>query len=134
MLLVGFLVFERVGFCLWCCRFECVNMSSILKNNGFDSSYFFEVIVDKDIMLYGVVLFGNKNVDYLVILNFLNNEDVIFMVDKIGLFIFFYVKLEKDYFFYYGFDVLFDYSVLMKKDVKYCIKVVIVGFNFCVEG
>lgn len=109
-------------------------MSSILKNNGFDSLYFFEVIVDKDIMLYGVVLFGNKNVDYLVILNFLNNEDVIFMVDKIGVFIFFYVKLEKDYFFYYGFDVLFDYSVLMKKDVKYCIEVVIVGFNFRVEG
>lgn len=109
-------------------------MSSVLENNGFDSFYFFEVIVDKDIMLYGVVLFGNKNVDYLVILNFLNNEDVIFMVDKIGVFLFFYVKLEKDYFFYYGFDVLFDFSVLMKKDVKYCIEVVIVGFNFRVEG
>lgn len=85
-------------------------------------------------MLYGVALFGNKNADYSVTLNFSNNEDAIFMADKTGAFTSLHVKLEKDHPSYYGFDVLFDYPVSMKRDVKYCIEVVIVGPNSRVEG
>lgn len=131
---VGFLVFERAGSCLRCCRSELANMSSVLENNGLDSPYLLEVTVDKDIMLYGVALFGNKNADYSVTLNFSNNEDAIFMADKTGAFTSLHVKLEKDHPSYYGFDVLFDFPVSMKKDVKYCIEVVIVGPNSRVEG
>ena len=132
---VGFLVFERAGSCLRCCRSERANMSSILKNNGLDNPYLLELTVDKDIVLYGVALFGNKNADYSVTLNFSNSEDAILMADKTGAFTSLHLKLEKDNpSYYYGFDVLFDYPVSMKKGVKYSIKVVIVGPDSRVEG
>ena len=132
---VGFLVFERAGSCLRCCRSERANMTCILENNGLDSPYVLEVTVDKDIMLYGVALFGNKNADYSVTLNFSNNEDAIPITDKTGAFTSLHVKLEKDQpSYYYGFDVLFDDPVTMKKDVKYCIEVVINGPDSRVEG
>ena len=131
---VGFLVFERAGSCMRCCRSERANMTSILKNNGLDSPYLFELTVDKDIMLYGVALFGNKNADFSVTINFSNNEDAIPIADKTGAFTSLHVKLEKDQPSYYGFDVLFDDPVTMKKDVKYCIQVGINGPDSRVEG
>lgn len=136
---VGFLVFERAGSCLRCCRSERANMSSILHNNGLDRPYLIEVTVDKDIMLYGVALFGNKYMyaDYSVTLNFSNNDDAIFLAAKTGVFTSLHVKLEADCncpSYYYGFDVLFDYPVTLKKDVEYCFEVVINGPDSHVEG
>ena len=132
---VGFPVFERAGSCLRCCRSERASMSSILRNDGLASPYLIEVTVDKDIMLYGVALFGNKYAEYSVTLNFSNNDDAIFLTAKTGVFTSFHVKLETDSpSYYYGFDVLFDYPVTLKKDVEYCFEVVINGPDSDVEG
>ena len=132
---VGFLTFERAGSCLRCCRSERATMSSILHNNGLDNPYLIEVTVDKDIILYGVALFGNRYSDYSVTLNFSNNDDAIFHAAKTGIFTSFHMKLERDSpSYYYGFDVLFDNPVALKKDVKYCFEVVISGPDSDVEG
>ena len=141
---VGFVVFERAGACLRCCRFERANdRCSILQNNGLDNPNLFEVTVDKNIMFYGVALFGNKYTDdmYTVTLNLSNNDDGLFLATKTGMFTSFHMKLETcDCLntdcppYYYGFDVLFDEPVALERDVEYCFDVVIDGPVSHVEG
>ena len=133
---VGFLVFERAGSCLRCYRSLWLEVISIDgEDNCLDNPYLLEVTVDKDIVLYGVALLGNKNADYSVSLNFTNNDDAILMAEKTGAFTSLQLKLETlNPSYYYGFYVLFDYPVSMKKDVKYCIKVVMVGPDTRVQG
>ena len=74
-------------------------------------------------------------IDYSVTLNFSNNDDALFHAAKTGVFTSFHMKLESDSpSYYYGFDVLFDNPVALKKDVKYCFEVVISGPDSDVEG
>ncbi|KAJ7379482.1 hypothetical protein OS493_015265 [Desmophyllum pertusum] len=106
-----------------------------MKNNP-DRPCYLEVTVDKDIMLYGVAMFaGNKYIDdcYSVTLQALNNDDSV-VAAKSGTFLPFQVESEADHPSYYGFDVLFEAPVTLRKDVQYCFEASIDGPTSICEG
>ncbi|KAL9955315.1 hypothetical protein ACROYT_G036622 [Oculina patagonica] len=134
---VTFLEAERGGSCLRCCRSEGANMGRTLRNKP-HMPHYIEVTVDKDIMLYGVALFGNKYAaaDYSVSLLLLNSDldDGLPLASKTGDLTSFCMELETDGCSYYGYDVLFDVPVTLKKDVNYGFLVSIGGPTAYVEG
>ncbi|KAJ7373691.1 hypothetical protein OS493_011300 [Desmophyllum pertusum] len=81
-------------------------------------------------MLYGVGIFGNHYNDddcYSVTLQILNNEDSVLAATS-GTFTSFHMESENDlYPSYYGFNVLFEDPVTLRKDVKYSFKASIDG-------
>jgi len=80
--------------------------------------------VDKDIILHGVCLFGIEDGDYSVILT-MKKEGGSALVSKKGTFhskLLDY-KIEK----YYGFQVMFDSAVELRKDARYQIAALISG-------
>ena len=129
---VGFLDAERGGSCLRCCRSKASNMSSNLYNKP-ENPYCVDLTVDKDIMLYGVGVFGNKYSDFSVALQVFNDDDSV-LATKTGTFTSFRMESQGACGFYYGFDVLFDVPVTLKKNIKYCFKAAIGGPHSRVEG
>ncbi|KAL9955316.1 hypothetical protein ACROYT_G036623 [Oculina patagonica] len=125
---------ERGGSCLRCCRSERSRMSSFLLNNP-DKPHIIKVTVDKDIMLYGVALFGNNYAEYSVSLLILNNDanDGLPLATKNGDFTSFFMESETGRR-YYGYDVLLDVPVTLKHGVNYCFKLLIEGPEAEVEG
>lgn len=91
--------------------------------------------VDKDIMLYGVALFGSGYGDYSVTLKILNNnaDDGSVLATNTGAFTSLLMESETDSP-YYGFDVLFDVPVTLRKDVNYSFKASIEGPASDVQG
>ncbi|XP_078365296.1 BTB/POZ domain-containing protein 6-like [Oculina patagonica] len=124
---VGFLEAERRGCFLRCSRF-----SKFLKRDGFywDNSPdslpdIMTMTVDKEILLRGVSLFGQNHSDYSVTLSISKDEDTSVLTTVSGNFTAEKKKCKGNY--YHGFDVLFDHSVALTKNVKYCIEASIDG-------
>ena len=105
-----------------CGRFESVEETGWSYGGEKD---FLDFSVDKDIMLHGLCLFGSKDNDYEVILEIKDSSDNSTVVSETATF---YSKLMlyKDSS-YYGFEILFDFAVYVRKTTEYRIEAKISG-------
>ena len=128
---VGFPEGERVGALLSCCRFRGLAEGTRLINGKFKKE-FIDVTVDKDIKLYGIRTFGSENREYVAMVNITDRQRSFSPViaSRSGTFacVSFRVKLES--FNYYGFNILFDRPVALKKGGGYRITAIIDGLSF----
>ncbi|KAL9980018.1 hypothetical protein ACROYT_G008549 [Oculina patagonica] len=118
-----FLDAERSGF--WfnrCGRFESVVENGWSYGGKADRIDF---SVDKDIMLHGVCLFGSKNSDYLVIIRMKEADSKSALVSKTGTFSSKLVQNKSGS--CYGFEVLFDSAVKLKKNTKFQMEALLSG-------
>lgn len=95
---------------------------------GFYYSDYFYFLVNRDIVLYGICLFGSENCKYQVIVIVRKVFNGLFKVIKIGKYFFIFMELEEEEGSFYVFDVLFDKLVFLKKNIWYYVKVVMFGF------
>ena len=123
---LGFLEAERSGVCDNNIH-RCGRFKDVLRNAW---SYYggqadrIDFTVDKDIMLHGVCLFGCKNNDYSVTLQIKEGNNSA-LVSKTGTFPSKLLQYKNEN--YYGFEVLFDSAVKLKKNTKYQIEALISG-------
>ena len=81
--------------------------------------------VDRDIELHGISLFGSKNNSYKVTLEVKNADNNTTMVSKSETYPSHILPSKRHR--YYGYEVLFDSAVLLKKNIRYNIEAVITG-------
>jgi len=81
--------------------------------------------VDKDIMLHGLCLFGSENNDYTVTLTIKQTGTKLPLASKTGTFPSKLLQYADGG--YYGFEILFDFTVECKKNTRYEIEAVISG-------
>lgn len=81
--------------------------------------------MDRDVKLLGISLFGSENNSYKVTLEVKNAENNTTIVTKSGTYPsnIFPSKRHR----YYGYEVLFDSAVLLKKNIRYNIEAFIAG-------
>ena len=105
-----------------CGRFESV----VADGWGYTGKIDFLVFaVDKDIVLHGLCLFGNEDKDYTVRLEVKDTSNNLYLVSKKGTFSSKLVQYEGNN--YYGYEVLFDSPVNVKKDTNYQVEALITG-------
>ncbi|KAL9980022.1 hypothetical protein ACROYT_G008553 [Oculina patagonica] len=129
---IGFQVKERNGvqeLYQHFCRFGSVNDtgSGFSYSPGEKDCLFLKV--DRDVVLHGVTLFGSENNKYLVTLEILNFEESKYIYSRTGTFSSVYIKSEPVS--YYGFKIVFDPPVIIKRAVKYRFEASISGPNSC---
>ena len=81
--------------------------------------------VDRDTKLHGISLFGSENNSYKVTLEVKNADNNTTMVSKSGTYPSNILPSKRHR--YYGYEVLFDSAVLLKKIIRYNIKASIAG-------
>ena len=122
---VGFSNKDRVGALLSCCRFRglagrtCVIYGN-LKRECIDLS------VNRDITLYGVRMFGNEDSEYIAMLN-VTGKQASTSTSRSGIFPCTSFRVKSEKFNYYGFNIMFECPVDLKKDCKYRITAIIDG-------
>ena len=122
---VGFPETKRSGPVLGCGRFESV-VETDLRYDGRED--FVDFTVDKDITLHGVCLCGSNGNDYTVTLELWDKTTglLVGITSRItGTFSSRLLKYKGSN--YYGFKVLFDSSVALKKNITYIISATITG-------
>ena len=135
---VGFPEAKRSGFggdFQRCFRFGSVpgRSGSCVSHYGCERYDGINFSVDKDIVLLGVCLFGNKYDSYSVSLNVTDSTREAFLVSKTGQFPSKLTQCEKCS--YHGFQVLFDKKITLKRNTKYSIWAQITGpDSFCGEN
>ena len=107
---------------LRCCRFGWVS-ECVWTYHG--SSHIINFSVDKDIVLHGVCLFGSESNAYSVDLDVTDSNSKLVLVSKTGRFS--SELLQCKQFYFYGFKVLFDTKIVLKKNITYGIKALISG-------
>ena len=112
------------GICR-CGRFESDSVATAWWGYNGGSADFLVFVVDKDIMLHGVCLFGSENKDYTVELAVKDASNNLSLASKAGRFSSKLVQYKGST--YYGFEVLFDSAVNAKKDTKYQVEALITG-------
>ncbi|XP_078344868.1 BTB/POZ domain-containing protein 6-like [Oculina patagonica] len=125
---VGFPEKERVGALLSCCRFHGLaehawGQYGKLKKECIDVS------VDKDILLHGIRMLGSENSEYVAMLNVTDKQqrNAPLIASRSGTFSCVSVRVKSESFNYYGFNVLFQHPVTLKKDGKYRVTAIIDG-------
>ena len=129
----GFLEERRIGTLLSCCRFaQLSERPDVWSYNEMEKEHL-DVKVDKDIILYGVRMFGSENGEYLAILKMVPKDSSQSDVD---------IHVSGKYSSermhntqssstpstnYYAFDILFDSPVVLNKDIEYCVVAIITG-------
>ena len=119
-----------------CCRFghakhpDDRSWKDSHNNDGSNSSL--EFSADKDILLHGLRLFGSKDSAYTVIVEVkspspFSSEPL--LVSKAGTFSSRHIHGSDSSLSYYGFDVVFDSAVLLKKNRTYAMKAFLSGPN-----
>jgi len=122
---VGFSNIRRSGVSGDICR--CGRFTS-LSESPWSYSRFLDYLVfsvDKDIILHGLSLFGSENNAYTVELQVKNTSDKSAVVSKTGTFP--SKRLQYGDFYYYGYEVLFNFTADLKKNTKYQIEARISG-------
>ena len=127
---VGFLETERLGSPLRCCFFSSFDIGRYFGNIPEEWSSLI-LTIDKDMLLHGVSLFGNDGGDFLVTLRILNDTDDSILAAVTGTFKSGLKTCPSNGDVYYGFDVLLDFAVALKKDVPYCVQASIDGPDYC---
>ena len=84
-----------------------------------------DFVVEKDIMLHGLRLFGSENNEYSVTLTIKETGTKLPLATKTGTFSSKLLQHANGN--YYGFEILFDSTVECKKNTKYAVKAVISG-------
>ena len=115
---------KRNGTSLSCYRFEGAGIDEEDAYDD-DTEQCIDLLVDKDVLLYGIRLFGSKNSDYIVILRIREAELETILLSKSGKFSSMHVQTQLPHF--YGFDVLFDSPFVLRKGIRYCIIATIDG-------
>jgi len=105
-----------------CSRFESINEPCWTYTGGKDVIIF---AVDKDIMLRGICLFGSSNNAYTVILEVKDIRKNLTLVSKSDTFL--SKLLQHNSGNYYGFELLFDSAVNVKKNITYQIEALVAG-------
>ena len=116
---VGFPETKRSGFdgdIQRCFRFDSVSSSCHYSGLRYDSIKF---SVDKDIVLLGVCLLGSENNSYSVSLDVQDSTSEACLVSKTEQFHSKLIQGEKCS--YYGFQMLFDKKITLKRNTKYTI-------------
>ena len=136
----GFLDVHRAGSLLRCCRFKSFAPHSSIIENDPDEDDWFTLTVDKDILLHGVSLLGNDGGKFKVRLKIIfyddedddsydDDDDEIVLLSKTGTFTSGRRQCNNGN--YYGFDVIFDKPIALKKDVLYFIESSVDGPGYC---
>ena len=114
----------KTGVLYRCGRFESVSVGRFW-HYGLGYNDTLAVTVEKDIMLHGLCLFGSENNSYTVSLEIKDASNSSCLVSRSGTFSsnLLQYKLAN----YYGFEVLFDRPVYLKKNAKYQIEALISG-------
>ncbi|XP_078360743.1 BTB/POZ domain-containing protein 6-like [Oculina patagonica] len=128
---VGFSEKKR-NFCQCCCRFGSVDHTSSGYPYLPDQKDCLFFTVNKDISLLGVTLCGSENNKYSVTIHIKNLDENEYIFSKSGTFSSVLIKPKPAVNSYYGFTVLFDRSVFLKKDVSYLLEAFISGANSCI--
>ncbi|XP_078354445.1 BTB/POZ domain-containing protein 6-like [Oculina patagonica] len=130
----NFLEGHRLGSLLRCCRFESVAPHGTIIDYEDDEGDWFFLKVDKDILLHGVSLLGNDGSTFTVTLEVRrfdddddddDYEDGIVVLSQTGTFTSRRKECSNGY--YYGFDVIFDESFAVKKNILYSIHISVDG-------
>ena len=106
-----------------CCRFGSLSTGPWCYTGVASDAINFSV--DKDIALHGVCFFGSKNGTYSVDLTVKEPNHGSVLISKSGQF--FSELLQCDMGNYWGFKLLFDTELVLKKNTTYCIKARITG-------
>ena len=124
---VGFPVKTRL-FTFACCRFENLDNvdSSYSYSSGIQDCLIFSV--DKNISLLGVTLCGSENNDYSVTIR-KKKLDGVCLDSVCGKFL--SVLIEEELHSFYGFRILFNHPIVIKRGTGYRIEASISGANSC---
>ena len=124
---VGFPDHKRSGYLgeiQHCCRFDTVAHHSWSYGSLRDC---INVSTDRDIYLHGLRLFGSERNSYWVDLEIKNAENRSLFLSKTGWFATELLSSKLGHFF--GFEVLFDEVLLLKRHVTYSIEALITGLT-----
>ena len=122
---VGFPDHKRSGYLgeiQYCCRFDRVAHHSWSYGSLRDC---INVSTDRDIYLHGLRLFGRENNSYWLDLEIKSAENRSVLLSKTGWFASGLLPIRMGHF--YGFEVLFDEILLLKRHVTYSIEALITG-------
>ena len=113
---------ERRPHIVRCERFGSVNGK---WNYGMSRKDYLGLTVDRDIKLLGISLFGSENNSYKVTLEVKKAYNNTTIVSKSGTYPSNILPSKRHR--YYGYEVLFDSAVLLKKNIRYDIEAFITG-------
>ena len=113
-----------VGEIQRCCRFGSVSHNSWSYGSSRDCVNFSS---DRDIALHGLCLFGKENYSYWVDLEIKITKNKSLLISKAGWFE--SEILHNNALRYYGFEVLFDDPLLLKRNHTYSIEALITGVD-----
>ena len=113
-----------VGEIQRCCRFGYVSHNGWSYGSARDCVIF---SADRDIALHGVRLFGRENSSYWVDLEIKNATNKAVLMSKAGWFSSEILRSKIGH--YYGFEVLFDSALVLKRNTAYFIEALITGSN-----
>ena len=111
-----------VGEIQRCCRFGCVSRNGWSYGSARDCVMF---SADKDITLHGVRLFGKENSSFWVALEIKNATNKAVLISKAGWFSSEILRSSIGH--YYGFEVLFDTALILKRNTIFFIEALITG-------
>jgi len=111
-----------VGDIQRCCRFGYVSHNGWSYGSARDCVNF---SADRDIALHGVRLFGRENSSYWVNLEIKNVANKAVLMSKAGWFSSKILRSNIGH--YYGFEVLFDTALVLKRNTTYFIEALITG-------
>lgn len=118
---------KRSGLRQQCCRFKSV----VLETGNFPyCSYKRDCLflaVDRDVVLHGVGMFGSQNRKYQVTVTLRDSTNGSVMATKTGKYSSVLMALKDQSGNFYGFDVIFDSPLLLKKGVYYYVKAAMSG-------
>ena len=113
-----------VGEIQRCCRFGYVSHNGWSYGSARDCVIF---SADRDIALHGVRFFGRENSSYSVDLEIKNATNKAVLMSKAGWFSSEILRSKIGH--YYGFEVLFDSALVLKRNTAYFIEALITGSN-----
>lgn len=116
----------RTGLRQRCCRFKSVVLETGLMYGSYHSDYLY-FSVNRDIVLYGICLFGSENRKYQATVTVRKASNGLFKATKIGKYSSIPMELEEEEGSFYAFDVLFDKPVSLKKNTWYYVKAAMSG-------
>ena len=119
---VGFTESTRAGARHRMTRFA---LGKIVEGWGYISgSDSLNVLVNKNIKLYSVRLFGSENNEYSVTLKVTDSSGVV-RATKTGTFVSELIQSERDD--YHGFDIVFEHPISLEANIKFCFEALISG-------
>ena len=120
ILTAGFPEKERTGALLSCCRICVLDKTELIYFFNFKRQCI-DFCVDKDVTLHGIRMIGSENEDYvaMVSVNQTDSQESCPVSSKSGIFSSGFVRVHSKSFVYYGFNVLFNCPVDLKKNVRY---------------